>query len=518
MPSIYAIEEGSIQHGFSESRAKVQIFAGGYANGKTTALAVKGYRLAADYPGSTGLLARSTYPKLNGTLRRVFFKWCPPEDIKKMPTKDENTVILKNGSIIDFRYISQRGKQQADGQGTSNLLSATYDWIGVDQIEDPEITQKDFLDLIGRLRGDTPYRPEDYSDPTMPDTGPRMMMVTCNPTANWVFKELVNPVLKYKATGVKTDNLPVDPISGECIVDLFEGSTYTNAANLAPDYIRTLEAMYRGQMRKRFLKGEWAAFEGLIYPEYDAKTHGISREDAIIHLLDCVRRHVAIKFLEAYDFGQSNPTCYMFAFVDDWGRVIVLDGFYEPDCIYTKHRPMIENIRTKYLALINEVRVGMRPSHDIKIEDPINADPAIYKHKVIDGRHDTGHTVSDLLTMEGLKLRPANNDIVSGIAKVSAYIAPKDGVPHLDGARPIGPLLYVCEELAWFDAEIVNYYWRRDTGGRFTDMPQEHTDHAMDTTKYLLSFVPPPSEINPPKEAQLPAYMLWQEVEDNRAF
>jgi hypothetical protein len=31
---------------------------------------------------------------------------------------------------------------------SSNLLSATYDWIVVDQIEDPEITEKDFLDFL----------------------------------------------------------------------------------------------------------------------------------------------------------------------------------------------------------------------------------------------------------------------------------------------------------------------------------------------------------------------------------
>ena len=41
------------------------------------------------------------------------------------------------------------------------LLSATYDWIGLDQIDDPGITHKDFLDLLGRLRGDTPYRVEE---------------------------------------------------------------------------------------------------------------------------------------------------------------------------------------------------------------------------------------------------------------------------------------------------------------------------------------------------------------------
>ena len=68
-----------------------------------------------------------------------------------MPTQDDNTCYLKNGTIVNFRYISQRGKQNVDGSTTSNLLSATYDWIGIDQIEDPEIVHKDLLGSYGTI-------------------------------------------------------------------------------------------------------------------------------------------------------------------------------------------------------------------------------------------------------------------------------------------------------------------------------------------------------------------------------
>lgn len=511
----YELEEGSIQYGFSLSRHKMQFMAGGYANGKTTALAVKGIRLAADYPGSTGLLARATYPKLNGTLRRVFFKWCPPEWIKKYPTKDDNTVVFRNNSIIDFRYISQRGKKDGDGQGTSNLLSATYDWIGVDQVEDPEITQKDILDLFGRLRGDTPYRPEDYSDPTMPDTGPRFMMLTCNPTANWVFKEYINPYLKFKKLGLRMPNLPVDPITGECIMEVWEGSTYTNAKHLKGDYIRSLEALYRGQMRKRFLEGEWAAFEGLVYPEFDLVQHGLTRDQAEAHLVDCVVRHVKVKFIEAYDFGISSPTCYILAFVDDWGRITIIDGFYEPNFPYTKHEPAITKIRNKYIEMLGGGNYQFNGV--LSFDDPINADPSIYKHRIVDGHKDTGHTVSDLLTKAGLKMRPANNDIVSGIAKVGGYLGECEIVPHIAIEKESGPLLYIVTELDWFQEEISNYYWKRDSQGRLLDVPQDHNDHAMDTVKYLLSFVQAPSEVKPPPDKVLPPYLLWHEMEERAA-
>jgi len=80
------------------------------------------------------------------------------------------------------------------------VLSATYDWIIVDQIEDPEFEHKDFIDLLGRLRGSTPYGfvPGDKEyDPRMPSSGPRWFIITTNPTRNWVYKKIVKPYQDY---------------------------------------------------------------------------------------------------------------------------------------------------------------------------------------------------------------------------------------------------------------------------------------------------------------------------------
>ena len=132
----YKIVEGGMHDRFHQSYSKVQFLGGGFGNGKTAAACVKALKLAKDYPGSNGLVARSTYPKLNDTIRREFLLWCPPHWIKRMPSRDENTMILKNGSTINFRYVAQRGKETEESK--SNLLSATYDWIIVDQLEDPE--------------------------------------------------------------------------------------------------------------------------------------------------------------------------------------------------------------------------------------------------------------------------------------------------------------------------------------------------------------------------------------------
>jgi len=498
----YKLRKGSTHWDFDHSRAKIQFFGGGFANGKTTALVIKALKLCADYPGSNGLLGRSTYPKLNDTLRKVFFQWCPPDWIRKMPTQDDNTCYLKNETVINFRYISQRGKQNVDGSTTSNLLSATYDWIGIDQVEDPEIVHKDLLDLMGRLRGQAPYRPDGQEDTSMPDSGPRWLMLTSNPTSNWVYREIVRPLQVYQRTGRRMDQLMVSPVTGIPIIDLVEGSTYTNKENLTPDFIQSLEASYRGQMRARFLEGKWAAFEGLVYQDFDEEIHLISREQAKKHLWSLREKHYVVRAIEGYDFGLSSPSCYLLGFVDDWGRVIVLDGYYQRNFHYTEQPGRVDKIRGKY-------------THLIEFDEAIRADPSIFKQKVIAKHVDTGTPVSQLLAASGMECKPATNDIVTGVAKVAAYISPQPTHPHIITGKTPGPLLYFVDDLDFIQDEITNYYWDRTTTGEHVDKPIDRDDHAMDAIKYLLSHAPEPAEIKLPDEIVPKPWMFWHEEDDD---
>lgn len=503
MPN-YRMEKGSIQHQFNMSRAKMQIMGGAFGNGKTTALVIKALGLAKDYPGSNGLLARETYPKLNDTLRKVFMEWCPVSWIKKRPTQEDNTCYLTNGTAVNFRYVAQRGKTTPDGTTSSNLLSATYDWIGVDQVEDPGITHKDLLDLIGRLRGQTPYRPDDGEDASMPSSGPRWIMLTANPSPNWFYKEIVYPYLQWKKYGTKSEKLLVDEETGLPLMELYEGSTYTNAANLPKDYIKGLEASYKGQMRKRFLLGEWAAYEGLVHADYSREVHSLTRQQVEAHLADCVKRHVQVKVIEAYDFGLQSPSCYMLGFVDDLGRVFILDGFYRPNFHYTDQPNEIFKIRLKYAGLLKYE------------QERINADPAIFKKTVIAGKKDTGETISKLLSELEIYTRPATNHILPGIAKINAYLADTLWVPHPITEKTPAPLLYVCDDLEWFDDEISNYYWKKNPLGMQLDEPQDHNDHAMNALKYFLAFQPHPSKIVIPARILPPGWMRWQEFDVNK--
>jgi len=507
MPN-YRLTRGNLQWQFGESRAKVQVFSGGFANGKTTASVVlKALRFVKDYPGSNGLMARETYPKLNDTLRKEFFVWCPRHWIKKMPTQEDNTCYMVNGSTVNFRYISQRGKKTADGHTSSNLLSATYDWIIVDQIEDPGISHKDFLDLAGRLRGTTPYRPPvgEVEDPSMPSTGPRFLVLTANPSPNWFFKEVVQPLLIWKRTGIKKPNLMVDPDTGVPIVELFEGSTYTNKDNLTRDYMATLESMYRGQMRERYLEGKYVAYEGLVHSEYSQERNVLTRVQMMAHLEDCLKRHVRVKVIESYDFGLVSPSCYLLGFVDDWGRLFIMDGFYRANFHYTIQPGRIFEIRDMYVP------------YGLDFTNPVEADPAIFKRVVIAGLKETGDTIANIYRDDyNMFMRPASNDIIAGIAKVNGYFG---GLPHMK--HPVtgeenASLIYVVDDLEddFFEQEITSYYWKRSPLGQMIDEPMDENDHAMNAMKYMLSHLPHASKIEVPASALPPQWMFWHEVDD----
>ena len=119
----FKLIKDSAQAHFLNSRNQIQVMGGGFGNGKTGTICMKILDLAIKYPGSRGVFARSTKPKLEDTVKPEFFKWCPKDWIAKYPTEKHNDVILKNGSSIHFRHVRQEGKGR--GENASNLLSAT---------------------------------------------------------------------------------------------------------------------------------------------------------------------------------------------------------------------------------------------------------------------------------------------------------------------------------------------------------------------------------------------------------
>lgn len=499
----YKIQENSVHQRFLQSTCKVQIFGGGFGNGKTAAACVKAIGLITDYPGCNGLIARATFPKLNDTIRKEFKLWCPPSLIASFPTSknSDNTAKFVNGSEVNFRYVSQQGKSAE--QTTSNLLSATYDWIIIDQMEDPEITEKDFLDLLGRLRGNTIYRGR---DPRMPKSGPRFLILTVNPTANWFYKRIIKPLHIYEQTGKIVDDLLCErDEDGKAIlvndkpimmVELFEASTYANAGNLGADFIKMLESTYRGQMKDRFLLGKWASYEGLVYPQFSDIDNVVPYNDMAEYMNTLGGMNYHFNWVEGYDFGIASPSCYLAGFVCPNGAVHIIDGFYKRDYAIKEQVAQIKEIRARYGIPDNEIW----------------ADPSIFR-RISPGAKTVGKSTVDMFWEEGkIKFRRGNNDITNGILKVQAYLSAQPHMINPYNGDKNAPLMYFSDRLHDVHNEFNAYMWEKDTSGKPVDEPVDKDDHAMDTIKYLMSERPEIGKIllDLTKE---PPWMKWRESE-----
>jgi hypothetical protein len=475
----YNIKAGGMHEKFLASRNKIQIIGGGFGNGKTAASVVKGLKLAKDYPGSNGFIGMATYAQLNDTIREEVYKWVPHSWVAKWPSMALNTMVLKNGSKINFRYIQQKGKSNADGQTSSNLLSATYDWAIVDQIENPAIQYKDFLDLLGRLRGSAKYRGTDES---MPASGPRWLILTANPAFNWVFHKLIKPMEHWRKTGEIHPDLIVDPDTNKPLIDLFEASTYENSHNLEPDFIKTLEAAYTGQFRDRYLGGEWGAFEGLIYPTFKPGFHMIDHDAIMTYLFRMKSMGIKLQSFQGFDFGIAAPSAFLYGFLTPMGVPIIVDGYYRPSPDPMNDGQDIQRIHGKYGAYIDN-------------DYPIMADPSLFKRTIFKQSGQGATTIASILTNDfGLILKRGQNDIKSGIAKVSSYLNIMD-MPHpfIEGSK--GPAIMFSSHLSFLADEFGSYFWKMGHNSERVDEPIDRNDHAMDALKYAFSYLPPAHQL-----------------------
>jgi len=513
MPT-FKLTKDSLQDRFLKSKGKIQLYGGGFANGKTASACIKAIQIAKDYPGANILMARSTYPKLNDTLRKEFLKWVPSDWIDSFPksANGSNTCTLKNGTTINFRYIAQQGKVGTEST-TSNLLSATYDAVFVDQMEDPEIVHKDFLDLLGRLRGMTLYAGD---DPLMPKNGPRWFILTTNPTRNWVYRKLVKPIHDLHQFGAVSDDLMCQiDADGKMVldenrlpiplIDIYEGSTYENKDNLEEDFIRTLEASYKGQMRSRFLMGEWASYEGLVYPTYNEGIHVMTHHAIVNYYKQLKIRTTELTYIEGYDYGLAVPFCYMLGFCDNYGNIFLMDGAYEKEVPLDDHIDAIKSIRHEY---------------DVDPSNMILADPDIFRRKSV-GKKLVGRSIADMFLEEGIMCVRGNNDISNGIVKVNQYLVPQRNHQNPITGEYEAPYMYVSDKLEFWMSEIADYYWQKSPTGEQIDKPIDKDDHAMDTTKYMLSDRPNISKLIVQRNPKKVGWLTWGErdiQEDRRSM
>jgi hypothetical protein len=347
----------------------------------------------------------------------------------------------------------------------------------------------------------------------MPKTGPRWMMFTANPTRNWLYRRIIKPRHDHDVGTWNPDLLcerhpdtqsPILDDSGrpKPLIELFESSTYENRHNLPPDFLTSLEATYRGQMRDRFLLGKWVGYEGQVYTEFDQGVHVVPHSRMLDHMNKTRLRAVRVNWAESFDHGIAEPSCYMIAFIDSDENVHVVDGFYEAGLGIEKLADKIRRTREQ---------CGFTGADD-PVYPGILADPSIFRRN---SAHIVGPTVASMLSDHGIDCTRANNNLLNGIAKVQSYLYPVATRLHPYNGRYGAPRLYISDRLHWWVDEVLDYVWVKDKADELEDKPRDKKNHAMDATRYLLTDRPAPSQLSIVRQVMVPDYLLkWTETPD----
>lgn len=179
------------------------------------------------YPETRGLIGRSKLDALKKSTLRTFFQVCKDWGLKSGVhykfNGQSNIITFFNGSEIFLKDLFfYPSDPNFDSLGSTEYTDAFIDEL-------PEITNKARDIVKSRLR----YKTRDYNIKGK-------LLMTCNPTKNWVYNEFYEP-FKYGS-----------------LVDYraFIQSLPTDNPELDPNYLKVLEQLPESDKR-RLLYGEW---------------------------------------------------------------------------------------------------------------------------------------------------------------------------------------------------------------------------------------------------------------------
>ena len=388
-------------------------FFGGIRAGKSFICQLVIFLLCIKYPNLNVLYIRKYYHELEDTVIKQFCTDFGGHGLfKYIGSSKEGKRLAKfsNGSQIRFRALDQDG---------TAVLSSEYDIIAMCQAE--EINEDVYLLALGRLSGKAIKK--------------SIMLLEGNPASGWVkrtFKDVPKSQLEDKR------------------MVFVEVDTKENQANLPEGYVDYLKSVYPEFWIRRYLYGEWANLDEMVFSEFLEKEH-------IVDPID-------YKFLQNYkcsagmDYGWVNPTAIVWGVIDYDGVLIIFDEWGGRQ----KTVPEIVEAGKRYgkLMIVADYSIK-RPDRD-------------------------GRSLWNDLKRNGLFLKESNKQEMQNIALANQLL--KTG--RIKITRN-------CVELL---QEIQNYKWKKI---RLTDeknMPEQPVDkdnHYIDALLYLIASLEELKSINP---------------------
>jgi len=461
------------------SPAKEVLHSSAYGKGKT-----RGICEAADFdcrmfPGNLVTLSRKTLASMWTTTLKVLLDEVIDQEHRSWGWKPHAdggaTLYYPNGSQLICVGLDDPGRARSAAVGS---------WY-IDQGE--ELAEEEFETAAGRLRlGSIP-------------AGRRRIVAAVNPEnkSHWLFRRFRpdkapkgGSYYQHTQHDVTLPNSVVIPkgrLFRECVVS----SDTDNLENLPEDYLFRLSQL-KGVYRLRYYEGLWVAFEGAIYPHFDARvcgTHVVKRPVEWLQWGGYPPPHW-LRY-RACDFG-FDPSPFVWQW---WAREPGAKRFWCYREIY-RTRTLVEDHAERILA---EEDKELKRLRECALEIAASAEEAREWGKYLRSMEFeytfADHDKEDRMTLarRDIDTQPANKDVSTGIQTVYQMLSlDEDGEPGIrfceDALVELDEKLAAEERPTRSWEEFEGYMWQKQIEGRSPrEEPVKIDDHACDATRYLFN-------------------------------
>ena len=438
-------------------RTEFEVFFGGAKGpGKTDCLIMEATR-DIDKEWYKALILRRTFPRLQEIIDRTWI-WYPK--LGGVYKSSEHRWYFPSGATITLGHVQNELDKH-------NYHGKEFNFIGFDELT--EFLESQYLFIMANVRrskAGLPLRIRSTSNPG--GIGhvwvKKRFVDTCPP------KKLIDYI---GGDGVKRQmtepSVYIDPTSGSsrCFVP---ATVYDNPSIMIndPDYVRRLENLPEIE-KKRFLLGEWDAFEGQVFIELNDHTHGCDPFPIPPEWT---------KFM-IFDWGYSRPWCALYFAVD----------FDETIYLYRELYGMKKDNPDIGLRMTNtEICRAIWEEENEKIKMRI-ADPACWSPTKIKGSNQVhGPSFVEDAGKEGLYFIKADNDRLRGKQQVHQRFRIETDVDKDTGE--------VLNEKVHFVAfRTCKRWWEemlslREDPKNPEDVDTDQPDEGYDCTRYMFMSRP----------------------------
>lgn len=428
------------QQQFIEAAEKEQLFGGAKRGGKSHGLSQKIVMLMEAFPGNRGLLYRQNLTDLKDSTLVTFLQVCPPELIRGHHLGDRK-VTFKNGSELIYRGVGdEKELEKVKGIGLGFMAGD----------EPSEIEEATYLMLLGQLDWQLPNRKRP----------PYMSLLACNPEPGWVKKRFIDQLEQDKDGEFTTFKASKDRI--------FIPSVPTDNPYLPRDYVQFLLDNFPFEWVEKYVRGSWEVSEGMVYKEFDRKTHVVHSCPPLQHM----------SHFGAIDVATTGITTLLVIGVTANHDYVCHRLYYAKDKLVSEHA-----IGMHYI--IN----GLRRA-GVELEY-ILIDPASGQ------RSSQGNSqlqdMASLYAEQGIHTIPAWNVMEAGIERVKQLLHPVLGHAHpLTGDLTLpNPHWYIVGEPEMQPLIDEFLGWKKDVDANGY-VKYKGKDHALDPARYIAVSRPRP--------------------------